>query len=209
MIIVQKFKQMFKKKKPKFFLKDTMAEEIKKGLFTCGKWSYGNPKIYRWSNSSKIHIGNFCSMGPEVSIYVDPDHRLDNITTSPLSEKNFFDKFTKASNDYVFERGDLNIGHDVWIGGHVVIFSGINIGTGAIIGAGSVIRKNVDPYSIVYGNPAKEIGKRFNDNLIAKLLKSQWWNLNDNAINEISNDLLSDDAEALLKKIEKLKNEHK
>ena len=80
-------------------------------------------------------------------------------------------------------KGDTLIGNDVWIGQNAVILPGVHIGDGAIIGANSVIGSNVDPYTIVCGNPAKEVRKRFDDELIDLMLKFKWW---DKSIDEIN-----------------------
>ena len=194
-----------KKKKLNFFLKENLKDEIKEGLLKCGKFSYGSPKIHRWGNKGKILIGSFCSFGPNIDIYMGADHRFDFITTSPLGADTFNNAFSKAHKNFLLDRGDLIIGNDVWVGAESKIFSGIEIGTGAIIGAGSVIRKNIEPYTIVYGNPAKEISKRFNEKIIKRLLDSEWWNLNDDNINELSNLLLSNNVDSFLAKVDLLK----
>jgi len=79
-------------------------------------------------------------------------------------------------------KGDIVIGNDVWIGYEAVILSGVTIGDGAIIGTRAVVTKDVPPYMIVGGVPAKPIRKRFSDNLISELLKLQWWNWSENKI---------------------------
>ena len=198
-------KNFFVKKKVKFFLKDTLKQEIKAGLTECGKYSYGNPTIHRWGNKSKIYFGNFCSLGPNIDIFMGADHRFDYVTTSPLGSESFNNAFPNAHKDFLLERGDLIIGHDVWIGANTKIFSGIEIGSGAIIGAGSVIRKNVEPYSIVYGNPAKEVSKRFDAQTIEKLLKIKWWFLDESKINLLSNSLLSNDIDNFFKEYDDIK----
>lgn len=76
----------------------------------------------------------------------------------------------------MLERPSLTIGHDVWIGERAIILPSVtSIGNGAIIGAGSIVTKDVEPYSIVAGNPAKKIGKRFEDKVIHRLEESEWW----------------------------------
>ena len=79
-------------------------------------------------------------------------------------------------------KGDIVIGNDVWIGYEAVILSGVTIGDGAIIGTRAVVTKDVPPYTIVGGVPAKKIRKRFSDNVISELLKLQWWNWSENKI---------------------------
>lgn len=186
------------KKKNNFFLKDTLKNNIDDGFVTTGKWSYGNPKIYRWSDN-KVIFGNFCSIGPEVSIYIDGNHNLDSVTTSPLYDNHWFKPFECKKPHEKTKSGDLVIEHDVWIGARAIIFSGITIGTGAVIGAGSVVKKDVLPYSVVAGNPAIEKKKRFDEKIIAKLLDSKWWELEDEKLFRLSKNLISNDIHEFLK----------
>ena len=81
-------------------------------------------------------------------------------------------------------KGDIVIGNDVWIGYEAIVLSGVTIGDGAIIGTRSVVTKDVPPYTIVGGIPAKPIRKRFSDEVISKLLELQWWNWSENRIKE-------------------------
>ena len=102
--------------------------------------------------------------------------------------------------------GDIIIVHDVWIGGRTTILSGVKIGTGAVIAAGSVVVNDVKAYSISGGNPNKEIRKRFNEDIIKKLLDSEWWNLADNDIDNLSEHLLSNNFEIFFNNIKEIKN---
>ena len=199
-----KFLKKFKKNS--FFLKSFLKDQIKLGHTVIGKWSYGNPVIYRWDNS-KLKIGNFCSFGPRVKIYMGGNHRSDWITTSPLPADEFSNFFTNASGikNFTKEKRDLEIGSDVWVGGHSIILSGIKIGHGCVIGAGSVIRESLDPYSIVIGNPARIIKKRFNKQVIKKLLQYPWWELDDDKINLLVPYLLSETFDLFFKKLKLLK----
>ena len=173
-----------------------------------GRWSYGKPNILRWDWKSKLIIGNFCSLGPDIDFYIGGNHRLDWISTSPLPAPQFDSVFKKAKNIKNFNKsnGDIIIGHDVWIGGRTTILSGVKIGTGAVIAAGSVVVNDVGPYSVSGGNPNKEIGKRFNEDIIKKLLESEWWNLTDNDIDHLSEYLLSNNFEIFFDKVNEIKN---
>lgn len=123
-------------------------------------------------------IGSFCSIANDVKIGGGM-HPISWVGTSPVFYKGR-DSVTAKFSEH--ERPDIKrtiIGHDVWIGRSALIKQGVAIGTGAVIGMGSVVTKNVDPYTIVGGNPAKLIRKRFNDDLILELLKTKWWLLSD------------------------------
>jgi acetyltransferase-like isoleucine patch superfamily enzyme len=162
-----------------------------------GKHTYGHEelKIHSFPNESKLDIGKFCSIGRGVEVYLGGNHRTDWFTTYPLHRLN------PALNkpDRVVSKGDVIIGSDVWIGNNVVIMSGVEIGHGAVIGANSVISKNVEPYSIVVGNPQKEIKKRFSSVIIEHLLILKWWDRDDNYIKSIANTIMSNNTEELLK----------
>ena len=97
-------------------------------------------------------------------------------------------------------KGDIIIGNDVWIGAKTTIFGGVKIGDGAVIGSCSVITKDVEPYSVVAGNPAKHIKYRFTEQQIEKLKKIEWWNWDETKINEISLDLWSNDIDGFIEK---------
>ena len=197
----------FFKKKKTFFLNDSLKEEIKKNFAEIESWSYGNPKVYRWNYTSRIKIGKFCSIGPEVNFLIGSNHHLKWITTSPLSASYFNDSFPNCSNiDLEKKSGDLVIMNDVWIGAFSTIFDGVEIGNGSIIGAGSVIRKNVEPYSVVVGNPQIVLKKRFSEDKIKILEDSKWWKLKDDQINIISPYLLSEDFEGFISALNKIKS---
>tara|TARA_B110000503_G_scaffold45950_1_gene75070 strand:+ start:1416 stop:2054 length:639 start_codon:yes stop_codon:yes gene_type:complete len=205
----QKLLTIFRKKKIKnyknYFLKDNLKDEIEKGLSCVGKWSYGNPKIYRWDWKSKIKIGNFCSLGPDIKFYIGGNHRQDWITTSPLPASQFSKTFNKAQNikNFSTSKGDINIGNDVWIGGNTIILSGVTIGNGATIGAGSVVTSDILPFSVCAGNPIKKIRNRFDDDLIKKIQESQWWNFDDHVINELSEYLCSNNFDDFFEALKK------
>ena len=201
----------FKKKKySNHFLKDILKEEIKKKLSVVGKWSYGSPKIYRYNSKNKIYIGNFCSIGPEVKIIIGGNHRTDWVTTSPLPDENFnFDNtFANARKikNFNLSKGDLFIKNDVWIGAFSIILSGITLGNGCVIAAGSVVTKDVKPYTIVGGVPAKFLRSRFNKKQSKFLNESGWWDLEDEKINFLSQYLLNKNVSEFINKFKELKN---
>ena len=148
-----------------------------------GKYSYGMPDILSWGEGAKLNIGNFCSIGICGKVYLGGGHRTDWVTTFPFGHinKEIFNNFDGVGHPKT--NGDVDIGNDVWIGEHVTIMSGVTIGDGAVIATNSQVVKNVAPYSIVGGNPAKLIKYRFTEEQIQKLLEIKWWNWNDEKIN--------------------------
>ncbi len=121
-------------------------------------------------------IGKYCSIASGVSI--GPGiHKIDGISTHPIFYLFNTPLIKKYSNKDLFVSSEKTIiGHDVWIGERAILIDGVVVGTGAIIAAGSVVTKNVAPYSVVGGVPAKVLKYRFNEKEIDFLLKSEWWN---------------------------------
>lgn len=139
---------------------------------TIGAFTYGAPDIKHWGEDSTLTIGKFCSIADQVTILIGGEHRTDWATTYP---------FNSLLPEYAWNRGhpktkgDVMIGNDVWIGTGATILSGVRVGDGAVIGARAVVSKDVPPYTIVAGNPAKAIRRRFSDAVIARLLEIKWW----------------------------------
>ena len=146
-----------------------------------GRYTYG----YEHLNSKwLVSIGAFCSIASGQTICPN-DHRLDWVTTSPIASLKEF-SFTKEDymKDYCPDvKRKIIIGNDVWIGANCTIFEGVTIGDGAVIAAGSIVRKDVPPYAVI-GSVDKIIKYRFSDETINKLLKIKWWNWEDEKIRE-------------------------
>ena len=147
-----------------------------------GKYTYGHPTIIKGSNAGNLIIGKYCSIADQVTILLGRNHRKDWITTYPFPA--FGADWPEAMDIPECEnsKGDVIIGNDVWIGLGATILSGVKIGDGAVIGARAVVSKDVAPYAIVVGNTAREIGKRFDEKTIEKLLKLKWWDWSEERI---------------------------
>jgi len=139
-----------------------------------GSYTYGTPIVKNWGEDARLTIGKFCSIAGNVQIYLGGNHRTDWVSTYPFPA---FEEFSnwKYIRNISIAKGNINIGNDVWIGNDVTILSGVTIGDGAVIGTGCVISKDVEPYTVVVGNPQIEVKKRFNNYQIAKLLYMKWW----------------------------------
>lgn len=173
-----------------------------------GKYTYGTQHIRtKWDQYGKLKIGNFCSIADNILIFLGGNHSTEWITTFPFGtiNKDIFNKKIPQQDRKNFKRClDVTIGNDFWIAGGVTIMAGVTIGDGAVIARNSHVVKNVEPYSVVGGNPAKLIYYRFNEETIKKLLELKWWDFDDKIINEISPYLCSSDYNKLFEFCEKM-----
>ena len=134
--------------------------------------------LYHYSFSEdKLIIGKFCALARGVKFIMNgANHKMSGFSTYPFYIfGNGWEKVTPQPKELPF-KGDTVIGHDVWIGYESIVMPGVKIGSGAIIAAKSVVVDDVQPYTIVGGNPAKLIKPRFEDETIKKLLEIAWWN---------------------------------
>jgi acetyltransferase-like isoleucine patch superfamily enzyme len=133
---------------------------------SVGKKTYGTLTVTDFSPAdTKLLIGNYCSISPGVRFLLGGEHQINSISTYPFKVVRFGSVYEAGS------KGDIVVGDDVWIGTNAIICSGVKIGQGAIVAAGAVVTKDVEPYAIVGGNPAKVIKYRFDEELREKLIK--------------------------------------
>jgi virginiamycin A acetyltransferase len=149
--------------------------------------------------NDKLVIGKFCAIARDVKFIMNgANHKIDCFTTYPFSIfGNGWEKVTPKIEDLPY-KGDTIIGNDVWIGYDSIIMPGIKIGNGSIIASKSVVVNNIEPYSIVGGNPAKVIRKRFDENVINMLQKVEWWNWSIEKITENLEVLTSNNFKKLM-----------
>lgn len=170
---------------------DFLHDDIVYKGVPVGRYTYGYKKLLlNYPMASRI--GRYCSINGTARIW--NNHPMEYVATSPMLDyrafcsyeeyarrRGFCEKYGKYFNNHPFEDSPLRnnkpveIGNDVWIGANVVILPGVKIGDGAVLAAGAVITKDVEPYAIVGGVPARLIRKRFSDEMIAKLLRIAWW----------------------------------
>ena len=161
-----------------------------------------NNVIYHYPiNNDRLVIGKFCSIACGAKfIFNSANHTLKSLSTYtfPL----FFEEWDLLKSEVASawdNKGDIVIGNDVWIGYGAVIMAGVTIGDGAIIGTRAVVTKDVEPYSIVGGIPAKEIRKRFAPDVIERLMELQWWDWQKEQIQKAIPAIQSGDIETLYK----------
>ncbi|MFD2328654.1 CatB-related O-acetyltransferase [Cohnella sp. GCM10020058] len=161
-----------------------------------GAFTYGNPKINMYTNDGRLSIGKFCSIAENVTIFLGGEHRIDWLTTYPFTA---LAPAIAAIPGHPATKGDVVIGNDVWIADGAAILSGVQIGDGAVIGARAVVARDVPPYGIAAGNPARTVKHRFAPDEIAGLLAIRWWDWDLARLEPAVPLLLNGDAAALLK----------
>ncbi|MFK0206558.1 type B chloramphenicol O-acetyltransferase [Agrobacterium sp. NPDC090283] len=166
----------------------TLDKQVSNPNLVVGKYSYYSGYYHGHSfedcaryllpdeGADRLVIGSFCSIGSGAAFIMagNQGHRNEWISTFPFFFMPEVPEFENAANGYL-PVGDTVIGNDVWIGSEAIIMPGITVGDGAVIGTRALVTKNVEPYAIVGGNPAKTIRKRFDDDSIALLLEMKWW----------------------------------
>lgn len=165
-----------------------------------GRYSYTGRNFTAWH----VSIGGFCSISWNVSIG-GANHDYNKVSSHAFL---YSDQFGLNDGKKGYDRFDepCNIGHDVWLGAHVIVSRGVTIGNGAVVGSGAVVTKDVEPYTIVAGVPAKPIKKRFSEHIIKELQEIEWWSFDAEVIRghfDIFNSLMDD---AVLDKLKRLKD---
>lgn len=145
--------------------------------FSIGAYSYGRPKVRFPESGRRLTIGRYCSIADKVEILLGGDHRLDWVSTYPFAAMTGLFPDAGAPADYHASRGDVTIGHDVWLGSGCMILSGVSVGHGAVVAARAVVTRDVPPYAVVAGNPARVVRTRFPPETVAALLAAAWWDL--------------------------------
>lgn len=159
-----------------------LARQIRRYGFSVGEHSYGNPKVRFADQGHRLVIGRFCSIADKVEILLGGGHHMRWTSTFPFSA--FPDAWPGSDRlpDYRAGGGDVTIGSDVWIGSGAMIMPGVTIGHGAVIAARAVVARDVAPYTLAAGVPARALRTRLAEDLVAGLLETAWWELPDEAL---------------------------
>lgn len=157
-----------------------------------GRHTYGTPRILFWKEGARVEIGSYCSIADEVVIFAGGTHNTSLISTYPF---NRIWHTPSPPDAHLAHKGGVSIGHDVWIGRHAAIMPGVRIGTGAVVAAYAVVTKDVPPYALVAGIPARVIRMRFDQHVISQLLESAWWEWPDEEVCAVAPLLQSSDPE--------------
>lgn len=164
------------------FMRDELKRYIDAGIAVIGAHSYGAPVIRYPGSGQRFICGKYCSFAGNVHIFLAGNHRPDWVATYPFPA---FSGWTEGRNvrDYSGGKGDVVVGNDVWAGWSVTIASGVTVGDGAVLATNAMVTKDVPPYAIVAGNPARIIRYRFDEDTIAALLTIRWWDWPEEKVN--------------------------
>lgn len=166
-----------------------------------GKYTYGqiNASLFSPTNE-KLYIGNYCSIGGDVKFIVAAEHDYKNLSSYP------FKVMLGGCETEALSKGDIVVEDDVWIGNNALILSGVTIGQGAVVAAGSVVTKDIEPYAIVAGNPAKVIKYRFEPEIIEKLKRIDYSKLTKekalSVLPQLYTNLTTENVDKILKEVE-------
>ena len=165
-------------------------------LVTVGSMSYGPLTVLHWQAANeRLTIGSFVSIAHGVKFLLGGNHRHDTLSTFPFARQML------GGPPEAFSKGAIVVGSDVWIGTDCLILSGVTIGQGAVLAAGSVITKDVPPYAIVAGNPARVIKYRFSEGLVSALLTLDFTQIDHTFVESHQEDLCQPLTSQLLAKL--------
>ena len=183
-----------KKRTPKFYRGQEKFRE-RYPDYEIGIGTYGLPVVHDWDEGATLRIGSYTSIADDVHVFLGGHHRSDWVSQYPFPV--FLDE-AKHIQGYGGTRGDVRIGNDVWLASGCTILSGVTVGDGAVVAARSVVSRDVAPYSIVAGNPARHIRYRFDQETREALIASAWWTWPESEVRQVVHLLCSNDPSEFL-----------
>ena len=155
-------------------LQERVQRHLADGTLVMGNMSYYAPNVVKYQgDTGRVIIGNFASVAPDADFYVGGLHRTEWVSQYGL--RAMLDLPGAHEDGFTHGRGDIVVGSDTWVTNGCTVMSGVTIGDGAVVGTKAVVAKDVRPYAIVVGNPAREIRRRFSDEQVDALLRIRWW----------------------------------
>lgn len=157
---------------------------------SVGDYTYGvnSQTVLLFKDSDRVHVGKYCSFAYDVKVIASGEHNYRAVANFPF----YAHYLRQGAEKDTLSKGEVWIGNDVWIGARAIILSGVKVGNGAVIAAGAVVTKDVPPYAIVGGVPARIIKYRFSNEIINALLAIKWWDWDDEAVKNNIDDFYLD-----------------
>lgn len=172
------------------------------GVIQMGRRSGSRPKVRGYYSAEgqnpQVRIGDYSGVHSSAEFILSGEHHLEWVTTFPIRDV----VMKRKGADGPFAKGDIEVGSDVWIGYNAQVMSGVTIGHGAVVAAGATVTKDVRPYAIVGGVPAKEIRRRFDDATVEALLRIKWWDWPEDRIVEHADLLCSDRLDEFIERFD-------
>jgi acetyltransferase-like isoleucine patch superfamily enzyme len=155
-------------------LQEQAQRHLADGTLVMGNMSYYAPRIVKYKgDTGRVLVGNFASVAYDAEFYVGGLHRTEWVSLYGL--RAMLELPGAHEDGFTHGRGDIVVGSDTWVANGCTVMSGVTIGDGAVVGTKAVVAKDVRPYAIVVGNPAREIRRRFSDEQVDALLRIRWW----------------------------------
>ena len=194
---IERLRRALNRAESSIALQERVQQHLADGTLVMGNMSYYAPNIVKYEgDTGRVIIGNFASVAPDADFYVGGLHRTEWVSQYGL--RAMLDLPGAHEDGFTHGRGDIVVGSDTWVTNGCTVMSGVTIGDGAVVGTKAVVAKDVRPYAIVVGNPAREIGRRFSDEQVDALLRIRWWDWPTELVKERVDALSSPDVDAFI-----------
>ena len=171
---VERLRRSLNRAESSVALQERAQQHLADGTLVMGNMSYYAPNVVKYEgDTGRVIIGNFASVAPDADFYVGGLHRTEWVSQYGL--RAMLDLPGAHEDAFTHGRGDIVVGSDTWVTNGCTVMSGVTIGDGAVVGTKAVVAKDVRPYAVVVGNPAREIRRRFSDEQVDALLRIRWW----------------------------------